>query len=57
MTIPYEYKVGAGPFRAIRDVAQVHALAANGSTLTTSKAGASGTTTVAAATVTIPSCP
>jgi outer membrane protein OmpA-like peptidoglycan-associated protein len=55
--IPYEYRLGAGPFRSITTVAQVHTLAADASTLTTTKAGATGTTTVAAPTVTIAQCP
>jgi hypothetical protein len=57
LNIPYEYKVGTGSFHAITTVAQVHTLAADASTLTTTKAGASGTTTVAAATETITQCP
>ena len=56
-SIPYEYSVPPDPFHAITTVAQVHTLAADASTLTSSKAGANGTTTVAAATVTIPACP
>jgi hypothetical protein len=55
--IPYEYKVGAGPFRQFRIVDHVSALAADASTLTADKAGAHGATTVAAATGTIPKCP
>ncbi|HSN40657.1 MAG TPA: DUF4157 domain-containing protein [Burkholderiales bacterium] len=57
VNIPYEYKVGAGAFHAITNVPQVHTLAADASTLTSSKAGAAGATTVAAATVAIPQCP
>jgi hypothetical protein len=56
-TIPYEYKVGAGPFHKIRDVDQLHILTPVGSTLATRKAGAFGSTTVAAATATIAACP
>jgi hypothetical protein len=56
VTIPYEYKVGAGAFRKFFDVPQAHSVAADGSTLASSKAGASGSTTVAAATVAIPGC-
>jgi hypothetical protein len=56
-TIPYQYKVGAGAFHAITNVLQVHILAADASTLTSTKAGATGTTTVAAATVRVPGCP
>ena len=40
-----------------RTVAQVHALAANASTLTTDKAGANGTTTVTAVSSAIAQCP
>jgi len=57
LSIPYEYKVGAGAFHAITNVPQVHTLAADLSTLTSSKAGATGTTTVAAGTVALPQCP
>jgi hypothetical protein len=57
LTIPYEYRVGTGPFRNFRTVTQRHSLAANASTLTTTKAGATGTTTVTSATVTIAACP
>jgi hypothetical protein len=57
LTIPYEYKVGAGAFHSFTNVAQVHTLAADASTLTTTKAGASGTTTVAAVTLTLAQCP
>jgi len=57
VSIPYEYKVGAGRFRRFATVRQVHTLAADGSTLTSSKAGANGSTRVAAATVVIPQCP
>jgi outer membrane protein OmpA-like peptidoglycan-associated protein len=55
LIIPYEYRVGGGPFRAITSVLQMHTLA--GTTLTTIKANASGTTTVGAASAVIPSCP
>ncbi|MBD2232790.1 eCIS core domain-containing protein [Phormidium tenue] len=55
--IPYEYKVGTGAFRTIATITQVHTLAADASTLTSSKAGANGSTTVAAATLSIPQCP
>jgi|GEM_PF-1361951 len=57
LSIPYEYKVGTGSFRRITTVTQVHNLAADGSTLSSSKAGGSGSTTVVAPTATIPSCP
>jgi hypothetical protein len=55
-SIPYEYKVGAGAFRWFRTVVQIHSLVAVASLLTSSKAGAAGSTTVAAATVIIPQC-
>ena len=55
-TIPYEYKVGAGAFHAFANVPQLHTLAADLSTLTSSKGGASGSTTVAAATLALPQC-
>jgi hypothetical protein len=55
--IPYEYRVGTGPFRQFKVVPQVSALAADGSTLTSDKAGAHGDTTVGAASVTISDCP
>jgi hypothetical protein len=57
LNIPYEYRVGAGVFRQFTTVAQVHTLAADASTLTTTKAGASGTTTVATAATAIAQCP
>jgi hypothetical protein len=57
VNIPYEYQVGAGAFHSITTVPQVHSLAADGSTLTTTKAGASGTTTVAAASLALVQCP
>ena len=57
INIPYEYKVGAGAFHQFATVAQVHALAANASTLTTDKAGANGTTTVTAVSSAIAQCP
>ena len=57
LSIPYEYKVGTGAFHAITNVPQVHTLAADASTLTTSKAGASGSTTVAAASLALAQCP
>jgi hypothetical protein len=56
-SIPYEYSVPPDPFHAITTVVQTHTLAADASTLTSSKAGANGATTVAAATVTIAACP
>jgi outer membrane protein OmpA-like peptidoglycan-associated protein len=55
--IPYEYRVGAGPFRRFRVVHQESNVAADGVTLTSLKVGARGTTTVAAATVAIAACP
>ena len=57
VNIPYEYKVGTGAFHTIRNVVQIHTLEADASTLTSSKAGATGSTTVAAAGVIIPQCP
>ena len=54
--IPYEYRVGTGAFHPITNVPQLHTLGADLSTLTSSKAGASGTTTVAAATLALPDC-
>jgi hypothetical protein len=57
LNIPYEYRVGAGSFHAFTTVAQVHTLAPMVSTLTTGKAGARGTTTVAADRVDIAQCP
>ncbi|HMB36995.1 MAG TPA: DUF4157 domain-containing protein [Methylomirabilota bacterium] len=57
LSIPYEYRVGAGPFHQFTFVGQAHILAADGSTLATAKAGATGTTTVAAATTAIVQCP
>jgi peptidoglycan hydrolase-like protein with peptidoglycan-binding domain len=57
LSIPYEYKVGAGAFHRFAIVAQVHSLAADASTLNTDKAGAHGDTRVAATSVVIPSCP
>jgi peptidoglycan hydrolase-like protein with peptidoglycan-binding domain len=57
INIPYEYRVGAGAFHSITSVLQVHTLEPDLSTLTSSKAGANGTTTVAAGTVSLPGCP
>jgi hypothetical protein len=57
LSIPYEYKIGAGPFHNFTTVGQVHVLAADKSSLSTSKGGASGSTTVAAASVAITQCP
>jgi hypothetical protein len=56
-SIPYEYKVGTGAFIRFTTVNQSHSLAPDASTLSSSKAGASGTTTVAAVTSLIGSCP
>lgn len=53
-SIPYEYKVGGGAFHPISTVAQVSTLAADKITLSSSKAGATGQTTVAANTLTNP---
>jgi hypothetical protein len=57
LVIPYEYRVGAGAFHSFTNVGQVHILAADGSTMATAKAGATGSTTVASATVVIVQCP
>jgi hypothetical protein len=57
LAIPYEYKVGSGAFRRFATVNQVHALAADASTCTTSKAGATVSTTVTAPSVSITACP
>ena len=54
-SIPYEYKVGTGSFRRFTTVAQLHSL--TGSALSSSKGGASGSTTLAAPTAVIPQCP
>ncbi|HMF98513.1 MAG TPA: hypothetical protein VKE96_29640 [Vicinamibacterales bacterium] len=55
--IPYEYRVGKGPFRRFKVVPQVSALAADGTTLTSDKAGAHGETKVSADTAVIQDCP
>lgn len=57
LMIPYEYRVGPGPFRLFSVVLQMHTLAADATTLTTNKSNASGSTTVAAPTALIPVCP
>jgi outer membrane protein OmpA-like peptidoglycan-associated protein len=57
VVIPYEYKVGAGPFRKFATIIQIHILGSDKSTLLTSKAGATGTTTVTSPTSLIASCP
>ena len=54
---PYEYKVDRGAYRQFVVVNQVSALAADGTTLTSDKAGAHGATTVPAASGAIPQCP
>jgi len=56
LSIPYQYKVGAGAFRQFTIVPQVHALAADLTTLTTDKAGEHGQTTIASPTVTVAGC-
>jgi hypothetical protein len=56
LSIPYEYKIGAGAFHPIINVPQVHALAPDLTTLTTDKAGAHGDTTVAAVSVAVAGC-
>jgi hypothetical protein len=55
--IPYEYKVGTGAFRQFKVVHQESALAADAVTLTSSKAGASGTIAVGGLTGVIAVCP
>jgi len=57
LTIPYEYRVGTGAFRRFATVTQLHMLLPGGVTLLTTKAGASGVTTVTSPTVTIVQCP
>ena len=57
LSIPYEYKVGAGAFHPITNVPQSHSLGADLTTLTSSKGGASGSTTVTAASASIAQCP
>ncbi|MEO8935532.1 MAG: peptidoglycan-binding domain-containing protein [Burkholderiaceae bacterium] len=57
VSIPYQFKVGTGPFRQFTTVVQVHALAADAATLASDKAGAHGDTTVGAAGSLIPQCP
>ena len=54
-SIPYEYKVGTGSFRRFTTVAQLHSLTV--SALSSSKGGASGSTTVAGPTAVIRQCP
>jgi hypothetical protein len=55
VSIPYEYRVAAGAFHAFTTVIQLHMLVLD--MLFTAKAGATGSTTVPSATVTIPQCP
>jgi hypothetical protein len=55
--IPYEYRVGTGRFRRFKVVTQVSALDADGSTLTSDKAGAHGDTLVGAGSVVLADCP
>jgi hypothetical protein len=57
LNIPHEYRVGSGPFRPFYTVVQLHTVAADGTTLTTFKAGATGQVQVADPTVTIAACP
>ncbi|WP_017296929.1 eCIS core domain-containing protein [Nodosilinea nodulosa] len=57
INIPYEYKVGTGAFHNFTTVTQVHTLAADGSTLTSSKAGATGSVTVPDPSLALPQCP
>jgi peptidoglycan hydrolase-like protein with peptidoglycan-binding domain len=57
-SIPYEYKVGTGAFTQFTIVPQLHTLAADLSTLTSSKGGTPlASTTVASGTVTLVQCP
>jgi len=51
IAIPYEYRVGTGPFRRFTTVTQRHVVMPDGSTLITTKAGATGITTVTSPTV------
>jgi hypothetical protein len=46
LAIPYEYKVGSGAFHRFTTVTALHTLAADATTCTTSKGGATGSTTV-----------
>ncbi|TCJ12327.1 hypothetical protein EZJ19_12380 [Parasulfuritortus cantonensis] len=57
LAIPHEYRVGSGPFHPFYTVIQLHTVAADGTTLTTFKAGATGTIQVADPTGTITACP
>ncbi|MFA5082930.1 MAG: hypothetical protein WC474_10320, partial [Hydrogenophilaceae bacterium] len=57
LAIPHEYRVGSGPFRPFYTVVQLHTVAADGTTLTTFKAGATGQVQVADPSVTIAACP
>jgi len=54
--IPYEYKIGSGPFHRFTTVNQIHVLAPGGIILVTTKAGAIGTTSVSRPTFTVPRC-
>lgn len=55
--IPYEYKVGGGSFFKFATVIQISTLDQDGSKLNSSKAAASGDTTVASASDAIAACP
>ena len=56
--IPYEYKIGTGPFHAFKTVRQMSSLAADGVSLSSEKARAHSTTTVGAASSHLgPNCP
>jgi hypothetical protein len=55
--IPYEYKVGGGSFYKFTTVRQQSVLDKDGTTLTSSKVGAVGSTTVPSPTFAIPECP
>lgn len=50
LDIPYVFRVAGGPEKKFDTVQQIHTLAADGKTLTVSKAGAKGTLQVSAAT-------
>lgn len=57
LSIPYEYKVGTGAFRNFSTVVQIHGVAGDGVTLTSSKAGATGSTLVGDPSLAIVQCP
>jgi outer membrane protein OmpA-like peptidoglycan-associated protein len=57
LVIPYEYKVGTGSFHHFTNVLQMHTLLGDANTILTSKANASGSTTVTAPQSLTPECP